>query len=262
MPTPRARQFNEEGYTVFRGLLTSAEAAFYRARLQELCGFPDADAHTRQGSWALPDGVTKLRDLWPLIEHPGILAAMHEILGNDVRYVQHSDLRVHTGIVSWHRDATDPQYRVGWGWDERRPPYRVARVALYLQSHAESGSSLGVVPGSHRRETPFMRHEISLHNMISRITGRICPLRPLSFSPIWIPTEPGDCIVFSMRLLHSAGPICGPKYSMFLGYGPDDEHSRNHQRHLLRDRTDLHYEDMPEGLRKRLGKSGLLLSAP
>lgn len=70
--------------------------------------------------------------------------------------------------------------------------------------------------------------------------------------PVWIRTEPGDCVIFNQRALHSANNIHGPKYAIFLSYGADNEHSPNHRRYYIYKRPDAGSGDYPPELAERL----------
>ena len=60
-----------------------------------------------------PDGVSKNRQFWPLIDHPKLIPAIRELLGPTARYTQHSDLHAHRGGVGWHRDSACRTFRRG-----------------------------------------------------------------------------------------------------------------------------------------------------
>lgn len=257
----RAR-FERDGYVVLRGLLSSEEAAHYRAELQRLSGLTDADW---QGpSWTLADGVTTEPVFQPLIFNPRLVEAVRTLLGPDARYTQHSDLHVHHGAPGWHRDSAYREFGVGPDWDETRAPYQVARVAIYLHSFAESGSKLGVIPGTHRREPRFALRERAATALLSRLRsaerrGETPPF--LTMRPRWIATEPGDCLIFNQRIYHSANVIRGPKYAIFLSYGVENEHSVNHRRYYMFERPDIRYDDYPPELAERLRAEDLYLDA-
>ena len=80
-----------------------------------------------------------------------------------------------------------------------------------------------------------------------------------SMPMVTLKTSPGDCIVFDQRLLHAGGVLRGakPKYSMFLAYGADNLHSRNHRAFFVKRPT--YNPDIPEALRDRLEAEHLLL---
>ena len=79
---------------------------------------------------------------------------------------------------------------------------------------------------------------------------------------MWIRTEPGDCLVFNQRLYHSASPIRGPKYAMYLSYSADNEHAQNHLRYYRFLRKDLNYGPIPPELAGRLRDHDLYMETP
>jgi hypothetical protein len=288
------QQLEQQGYVVLRGLLSAEESAYYRAEIQKLSGVGDADFGNKRFECA--DGVSRNRQFWPLINHPKLVPAIRELLGPTARYTQHSDLHAHRGGVGWHRDSACRTFGEGPDWDESQEPYQVMRVAIYLQTYAESHSSLGVIPGSHRfeqliwgREAEFWRrliavreiaaskwgnlirgerlpHEMRLRNFpdkLIRTRPRAGSLPwPPPQSPLWIRTEPGDCVIFNQRLYHSASPMVGPKYAVFLSYAAENRHARNHLGYYRHLRRDLNYGPLDPELAAQLDKDGLLMEAP
>ncbi len=280
-------EFGRLGYCHVPSLLTPDEVQRYRMELSALSGVCDEDFGKKVFECA--DGVSKNAQFWDLIDHPALLATVRRLLGPEIRYTQHSDLHAHrTG--GWHRDCACRQFGIGPDWDQRKELYQVVRVAIYLQSYAESGSSLGVVPGSHRFERrltdvewkKYVRKQVGpFSRRIARRLGRVPKLEALDRNmtmwtepevslergddpkkPVWIKTEPGDCIIFDQRLYHSASPIHGPKYAIYLSYSPENQHARNHMGYYRHFRKDLNYEDLPESLATRLSEQGLLMDAP
>jgi hypothetical protein len=65
------QEFEDQGYVLLRGLLSSDEAAHYRAEIQRLSGVGDAEFGKRVFAW--PDGITQNRPFWPLIYHPRLV---------------------------------------------------------------------------------------------------------------------------------------------------------------------------------------------
>lgn len=280
-------QFEREGYILVPGLLSRAEADHYRAEIIKLSGVGDAEFGKEV--FECPDGVSKHRQFWPLIFNEELIAKVRDILGPTARYTQHSDLHAHrTG--GWHRDSACRAFGVGADWDESRAPYLVTRVAIYLQSFAESKSWLGVIPGSHRFERrltdeewarwePRFRREFRLKKWMHRLglgpepkfperpwvmwtDPEADPAKDRPTVPVWIKTEPGDCILFNQKLFHSASPLEGPKYAVFLSYAPANEHSRNHMGFYRHTRTDLGYGPLDPELAEKLRGLDLFVDAP
>jgi Phytanoyl-CoA dioxygenase (PhyH) len=289
--TDLRRRFEERGYIVLQGLLSPEEAARYRSEIQRLSGLGDDDFGKKR--FECPDGVSKNRQFWPLINHPRLIPTIRELLGPSARYTQHSDLHAHRGGVGWHRDSACRTFGVGADWDESEEPYQVARVAIYLQSYAESRSSLGVLPGSHVWEEPItgiearlwrrvialreafiskwglytrgenLPHQMRLHSFPSLLL-RTCPRLgslpwPFPAVPVWIKTEPGDCVIFNQRLYHSATPLVGPKYAIFLSYATENSHGRNHIAYYRNIRKDLQYGPLDPELAEVLKSEDLFL---
>jgi len=288
--TALQQHFKDRGYIRIRQLFSSQEANFYRKAIQDLSGIGDADYGSKV--FECPDGVSKNRAFWPIIDHPKLLRVVRELLGPTARYTQHSDLHAHRGGLGWHRDSACRTFGVGPDWDESASPYQVTRVAIYLQRFSESRSLLGVIPGSHRFEQmltddqwtfwkTFLEREYRIERWLSRLTLGKRPLAPRPnrrttlwtdshfdlerdrpTTPVWIPTEPGDCILFNQRLLHSASPIIGPKYAVYLSYSPENEHARNHLAYYRHVRKDLNYGPLDPELIHRLQSSQLFMEAP
>lgn len=59
----------------------------------------------------------------------------------------------------------------------------------------------------------------------------------------WIPTEPGDAVIFDPRTIHSGSYITGPKYSVFVAYGVENKHFFNHYNYYRNVRSELGYGD-------------------
>lgn len=257
-------QFDEAGYVVIPSLFSDSEIDEFRAKIQSLSGKQDTDfdfQKAMRGGWSQPDGVTQNKDFWPLIFHPKLLQHIRSILGENLRYTQHSDLHVHHGTIGWHRDSKDRIFGKGQDWDENLGVYEVARVAIYLQSFKESRFKLGVIPGSHRFESLITKTEIRCWNSLFRWKdgGFIAPV--LSVKPVWIPIDSGDCVIFNQRLYHSGSRTYGPKYSIYLSYGSDNEHSRNHMRYYRHQRKDLsqHYQKPSPQLEEWLRRENLYM---
>ena len=264
--TPLSNQFNEDGYFVIRNLLDKDEIDSYRNKLIELAGdqaqFDPAKAAYER--WAIGDGVSAHREFWPIIFNERLLTSVREAFSDDgaLCFTQHSDLHVNNGVIGWHRDSANRRFGTGPDWDESRAKYRIVRVAIYLQSFEESGFRLGLMPGSHRLPYQLFEFQCRAFAFIRRqVTAKrnILPPIVLGRKPVWIETNPGDCVVFDPRLLHSGSPVHGPKYAIYLSYGVNNEHSRRHRNYYLKERPDIGYRQIPSELAARLQAEGLLL---
>lgn len=262
------RAFDRDGYHVIHGLFSEAEARRYRLCINKVFGLPADDLDNNRidgGTFTLADGVTTMPDFWPVIFNKRLRATVGVLLGADIRYTQHSDLHINLHGGRYHRDNACREYGAGPDWDETREPYKVVRVAIYLSDYGDSGSSIVVLPGTHRRESWLTNREYVFWNTLrtfARNRGRNDLLPHLFFSgpKVTVKTEPGDCIIFDQRLLHAGGVIgkAKPKYAMFLSYGVDNAHSRYHRSFFLERPT--YSPDIPSELEKRLKAENLLLA--
>ena len=269
-------QLHNQGFVVVRQLLSEQEVSFYRDKLGERSGITTEnfgaqgagrgfDKMGQQASWNLPDGVSKSPDFWPLIYHERLVTAVKELLGPDICFLQHTDLHVGFSAISWHRDNVNRKFGLGQDWDESQVPYQIVRVGIYLQSHAESNFKLGLIKGSHRPAT-----NITLSRRITETKiiwmGALSYLSPQvqmwAANAEWIATEPGDCVIFDPRTIHSGSYITGPKYSMFVAYGVENTHFYNHQNYYRQLRTELNYGDLDPELVQTLKSKELYAEKP
>jgi hypothetical protein len=257
MDLPIGLRFAEDGFVVLRGLLTPSDVAFYIAQLQALAGASDR--------WTEPDGVNRHAQFWPIIFNNRLLAALREIFGPVVRYLPHTDLHVGFSSFSWHRDCVTRSFGDGADWDETTVAYRIARVGIYLQRFDESQFKIGFVTGSHRarglapeRQRRIQSRTSAAANVLSGLSG----LDLLGKDAEWVAPDQGDCIIFDPRILHTGSRFLGRKYSIFIAYGVENLHFRNHWHYYLRLRSDLGYSKVPPALAARLEAADLLAREP
>ena len=280
------KNFDTNGFAVIPSLLCKSEVAKLRHLITAVSGVNDGDYQSRV--FECPDGVSTHREFWWLIVHDLLLKRIRYLIGDNIRYTQHSDIHAHrTG--SWHRDCACRKFSVGPDW-EGGEPYQVIRVAIYLQSFRESHSSLGIIPGSHRFEQRLTEQDLRYWDRYLRARAKISVLRSkvgLSNKwnspdhrmtmwttpnpnrwltcpqmPIWLKTEPGDCVIFDQRLYHSASPIKGPKYAVYLSYSPENRHAVNHLGYYRHFRRDLGYKSLAPELVEILKERQLYMAAP
>ena len=161
------QSFQRDGYYVLPALFGSDESAYWKAEISALFGLSDNQEASKDGAgitYALADGVTAREQFWPVIFNTKLIKVIRSLIGQDVRYTQHSDLHINLPGGRWHRDNACREYGVGPDWDESNEPYSVVRVAIYLSEYSESNSSLVVLPGSHKRESKINRAEYVLWN--------------------------------------------------------------------------------------------------
>ncbi len=253
-----AAEFRDKGFVTLPRLLPPALVEELVGHLERLSG--RARGAGGAGGWTAPDGVTRHPEFWPVIFHPGLLAAVRLLLGPDARYLQHTDLHVGFSSFNWHRDSVSRTLGVGPDWDEADAPYRIARVGIYLQA-ATGAFKFGLVPGTHRpddaraararraaeRGAGWLGHARRL------VTGR----NPDLPGAEWVSAGAGDAVVFDPRVLHTGTPVDGAKYSLFIAYGVPNRHAAHHAHYYRHVRTELGYGAIPDALADQLRAAGL-----
>ena len=63
-------------------------------------------------------------------------------------------------------------------------------------------------------------------------------------------------------MYHSATPIVGPKYAVYLSYAPENEHACNHMRYYRYLRKDLRYGPIEPELAEILKQRDLYMEVP
>ncbi len=245
-------QFSRDGYTVVRSLFSPEQIAFYKQELDKL-------SVGRSQKWTLPDGVCQNRPFWEVIFNSNILAAVRGLLGGEVKFLQHNDLHVGFSSFHWHRDSVCRTFGKGPDWDESVEPYQLVRVGIYLQEKS-GGFRLGLVKGTHR---PDRLPESERHFIESKTSGLTKALNllggkdPLDDRADWVATEPGDCVIFDPRTIHTGSDFQGTKYSFFIAYGIENSHFRNHYNYYRHLREDLNYKELHPELVERLKAANL-----
>ncbi|MEM7798488.1 MAG: phytanoyl-CoA dioxygenase family protein [Chloroflexota bacterium] len=263
----------EKGFAVIRGLLSQKEADDYVHELEKLSNISRRDFSKKsQGSmlekrglntnFNLPDGVVKSKAFWPLITHPNLLEHLHRLVDPEVKFLQHNDLHVGFSAISWHRDNINRRFGVGSDWASSAAPYKLVRIGIYLQSYEESKFRLGFIPGSHKPpqgEVTFARRlneqKLAWIGAASYLSVR---MQERASNAEWVATNPGDAILFDPRVLHSGSYIQGPKYSIFLAFGVENQHFYNHYNYYRRIRSELGYGEFDPALSAILKEYNLL----
>jgi hypothetical protein len=254
------RTFASDGYVVVPQLLAPDEVERYLQRLESRSGRQRGDGSSAGRGWTVPDGVTRHPEFWDVLVHERLLAVVRQLLGPDVRFLQHTDLHVGFSSFNWHRDSVSRALGVGPDWDESDAAYLIVRVGLYLQS-AGGAFKLGLVPGTHRLADP---RAVKARRAVERKAGWWSHARRLLTGKVpdvpgaeWVPAGAGDAVIFDPRVLHTGTPVDGAKYSMFVAFGVPNRHFEAHARYYRFTRPDLGYEAMAPALVQRLQAAGL-----
>lgn len=249
------KEFQEKGYVVLENTLTEKEIEQYIQALQQ------AGKDKKKASWTIPDGVIQYPEFWDTIFNQQLLDKVREVLGPDIRFLQHNDLHLGYSSFAWHRDGINRSYGSDLpDWDEEQEPYELVRCGFYLQPES-SGFHLGVLPGSHRMSGHLSREEFLLQDEklsnFQNVKVKLGMKDYLKEKAEWIATKPGTCVIFDPRLIHTGGGFEAAKYSYFIAFGRENKHFRQHYTYYRHLRKDLGYSTLPEALAQRLKDADL-----
>lgn len=251
----RSAEFRQKGYVLAKGIL-SPEVVDEMIRDLALVSGSKRGA----GGWTAPDGVTQTRSFWPLIFNEKLLAMVRELIGPDVRFLQHNDLHAGFSSLNWHRDSVSRRLGHGRDWDETEP-YRIVRVGFYLQPRTGTSFRLGLLPGTHRvagaDETRQRRRSEAVTGTLSLLQRLLLGRNPSPAGAEWLSPAAGDTVIFDPRVLHTGSRTAGPKYSVFLAYGEPNIHYIDHAIYYRFLRPELGYQTMHPDLVRQLKAAGL-----
>jgi ectoine hydroxylase-related dioxygenase (phytanoyl-CoA dioxygenase family) len=205
--------FEARGYHVLRGALTSEEVAAYREAMQRLLCTPADHPYASQLLRApLPNApLDNPRSLWagfdlPLFDdrfyalafHPNLALTVEALIGPDINLYETSCIAKVPGFPGnfrdWHQDSeySDPQT------NDRN-------VTVIVCLHAMDGQSgaTWVVPGSHKLGP--LAH-VKPVEAISSNAREVADKARFDAQGLSFDLQPGDALVFLVRLVHKSGP--------------------------------------------------------
>ena len=186
------RQYQEEGYFSPVRVLSTAEAADLRHRLESYeAGAGVLRGKLRQKSHLL---FTWLNDL---IRHPKILDAVEDVIGPDILCWGTSFFTKEArnpSYVSWHQDSTY------WGLE---PPDIVTAWVAFTDSIAANGA-MRVIPASHKLDQVPHRDTFAPENLLSR--GQEIEVDVDERQAAMLELAAGEMSLHHVRLIHGSDP--------------------------------------------------------
>lgn len=215
--------FNENGFFVFKNLLTPDSAAKMRSYIAEQFT-PAADARPYDILDNPVAGSIKLNiyERYPeiyreLFFNSNFVLALKIILGDG--FCIFPDTGIHkNGFGPWHKDTNSQQS--GGLTCHFEADYLITSIAFYFQENTvEYGGGLEVLPKSHEI---YWSHKVNFPHYGADHRGEM------------LPSSSGDLIIFSDKLNHRATPAALPitdehtKYAAFLNAGRNNAHAQTY----------------------------------
>jgi len=191
------RHYQRQGYVSPIRVMSAAEAADYRRRLEAI-----------EASGRLPAGGlrTKCHLLltWidDIVRNPNVLDAVESIIGPDILawgtsfFIKEPHNR---SFVSWHQDLTY------WGLE---PADIVTAWIALSESTAENGA-MRVIPATHTMEVAPHKDTFASDNLLSR--GQEITVEVDESKAVVLALEPGEMSLHHVKLIHGSEPNPSPK---------------------------------------------------
>ena len=219
LPADRIDHYREQGYVVVPGVLGEDEVERYKRRAREIAlgDLPAAAASRRVRDIAFAKGVRPLPEdpehaLWKIINPdrfdvvlaeclrlPRVLEAVASLIGEDLLAFLlmfiYKPPGVPESVHPFHQDAL--YFPFG-------PQEKCLGVWIPLDPVCEANGTLQIVPGSHRLE--LHKHEARPGiNFGAFAAAGVEDDADFHRRALALELAPGDCLLFSTRLLHRSG---------------------------------------------------------
>jgi len=237
------QQLDEQGYLIFRSVLSPSEIRAILARLEELWAAEGEQAgqenYIEPGVRRLANLASKGEIFRELYAHPQVLEVVEAVMGAEVRVamVNARDVPPHTGVrMPFHMDSDKGRVR-----DEKG--YSAATAIWMLDEFSVANGATAFVPGSH----------LLAQSPKSALTD----LNASHPDELVIQGQPGDVLVFNGHCWHAGRPneTAGHRRAVLVHYlradvprpGNRRQHLEPEQANALppRERTLLGLEDEP-----------------
>lgn len=192
MNEPQHKQLDEQGYLIFKNLLSPMQVETILARLEEL--WSTEGEHAGEENYIEP-GVRRLANLAnkgemfrSLYAHPQVLEVVETVMGPDVRasMVNARDVLPHTGVrMPFHMDSDKGRVRDETG-------YSAATAIWMLDEFSAANGATAFVSGSHL-----------LGKSPKEVLTDLNASHP---DEIVIEGQPGDVLVFNGHCWHAGRP--------------------------------------------------------
>jgi ectoine hydroxylase-related dioxygenase (phytanoyl-CoA dioxygenase family) len=192
MDDQQRKQLDEQGYLIFKNVLSPEEIENLLARLEEL--WAAEGEHAGEENYIEP-GVRRLANLANkgeifrrLYAHPQVLEVIEAVMGPEIRasMVNARDVPPHTGVrMPFHMDSDQGRVR-----DEKG--YGAATAIWMLDEFTVANGATAFIPGSHR--------------LAKSPKQMLTDLNATHPEEIIIEGQPGDVLVFNGHCWHAGRP--------------------------------------------------------
>jgi ectoine hydroxylase-related dioxygenase (phytanoyl-CoA dioxygenase family) len=226
MDEQQRRQLDEQGYLIFKNVLSLEEIETILARLEELWAM-EGD-HAGEENYIevrvrrLANLANKGEIFRGLYAHPQVLDVIEAMMGPEVRasMVNARDVPPHTGVrMSFHMDSDKGRVR-----DEKG--YNAATAIWMLDEFSTANGATAFVPGSH---------------LLGKAPREVLPdLNAAHPDEIVIEGQPGDELVFNGHCWHAGRPNAtdGHRRAVLVHYlRADVPRPQNRRQHLEPDQA-------------------------
>jgi ectoine hydroxylase-related dioxygenase (phytanoyl-CoA dioxygenase family) len=208
--SPEAQRFfQDNGYYFPVRVMSAAEAAGYRAKLE---------AHEATIGGPLQSNMrhkVHLLFTWAdaLIRHPRVLDAVEDLIGpNILCWTTNFFIKepMNPSFVSWHQDSTY------WGLD----PADVVTAWLALSDAPVESGAMKFLPGSHKWDQVPHRDTFHQHNLLTR--GQEIEVEVDESQGVAVPLAAGEMSLHHVRLVHgsAANTTANRRIGLAIRYVP------------------------------------------
>ncbi|MFL5517436.1 MAG: phytanoyl-CoA dioxygenase family protein [Gemmatimonadales bacterium] len=262
-----AEALRENGFTIYRGLFSPAECTALASEFKAAAGITEGVHFTRT------DATNKVPVTRKVLFDPRVLGAVREALGDEIRFVQPSDLHYLHDTVGWHRDSVHraQDNSLAADWAEMDGPFGVVKAILYMEADS---AGMGIMAGSHLSPQAIDETYVKA---VERRGGQIVvdrqdePNRRLSPDEkrkplVWV-AGVGDVLVFDQRMYHCGRRVVdgvvsrhneAPKFCLSMVFGRDNLHSERFYSYFRYARRELGYRDFDPEYREQLEAHDLI----
>ena len=262
-----AAALRENGFTIYRGLFSPGECTALASEFKAAAGITEGVHFTRT------DATNKVPATRKVLFDPRILGAVREAIGDQIRFVQPSDLHYLHDTVGWHRDSVHraQDNALAADWTDVDGPFGVVKAILYMEADS---AGMGIMAGSHLSPRAVDAHYVKA---VERSGGHIVVDRPDEPNRrltavekrkplVWV-AGVGDVLVFDQRMYHCGRRVVdgvvarhneAPKFCLSMVFGLDNRHSERFYSYFRYARRELGYRDFDPDYREQLEAHDLI----